>query len=161
MGYEKESDAPEHYHCEECRPDLHQDLECVILCWPPFASIRVDIDHCHRYPKHRARPPSIRPQRASRSRSPTSAVASHGNEKNPKRRNTMNSRETAYHDVLMKQVQDGETSFIDGDSLTAPERTSVAPSSANPDEEQEHREQEINGHPKKKRRSMTTPAAEG
>jgi hypothetical protein len=80
-------------------------------------------------------------------------------DKGPKRRNTMNSRETAYHDEMMKQVQEGAFQQHErADSLTAPERTSLAPSSVHPEEEHEYREQEVN--PKKKRRSMTTPAAE-
>ena len=80
-------------------------------------------------------------------------------DKGPKRRNTMNSRETAYHDEMMKQVQEGTYMHPErADSLTAPERTSVAPSSVHLEEEQETKETEIITGSKKKRRSMTTPA---
>jgi hypothetical protein len=75
----------------------------------------------------------------------------------PKRRNTMNSRVTAYHDDLMKQVQD-DGFQPRGESLTAPERASVAASSIHPDEEVELRDQESSY--KKKRRSLTAPAVD-
>lgn len=75
----------------------------------------------------------------------------------PKRRNTMNSRETAYHDDLMKQVHEGPY-HSRGESLTAPERGSVAASSVHPDEEVEVRDHDSGT--KKKRRSLTAPAVE-
>ena len=98
----------------------------------------------------------MRVPRTSRSHSPHPGM---GIAAQIKRRNTMNSRETAYHDDLMKKVQEDVFQQHErADSLTALERASVAASSIHPEEEMEGREQEV--ITKKKRRSMTTPSAE-
>lgn len=80
-------------------------------------------------------------------------------EKAPKRRNTMNSRETAYHDEMMKQVQDGGVHIL-GESFMMHEGTSVAASSVHPDEDGEIRETYLEMAGKKKRRSMTAPVVD-
>ena len=39
VGYAKEELAPDHYHCEQCRPDLHVELlKCVMVSVPDMLS---------------------------------------------------------------------------------------------------------------------------
>ncbi|KAH7108342.1 hypothetical protein BKA62DRAFT_681889 [Auriculariales sp. MPI-PUGE-AT-0066] len=83
MGYAEEPDAPEHYYCELCRPDMHPSLPAV-------------------KPRHRKRPLPPPPVRTSRSHSPNSTKQP----KSPKRRNTMNSRDAMYDEELRHLLYD-------------------------------------------------------
>ncbi|KZS98673.1 hypothetical protein SISNIDRAFT_546578 [Sistotremastrum niveocremeum HHB9708] len=108
VGVAQEELAPEHYHCEECRPDLHIDL---------LKRLRRSNGATH-----------STASRSSRSHSPhhagfTAGNAAHQKDKVTKRRNTMNSRDAAYNDEIIKQVMDGKATLealADGTSVGAP-----------------------------------------
>ncbi|KAF8342056.1 uncharacterized protein EI90DRAFT_3285224 [Cantharellus anzutake] len=90
MGIEREEDCPEKYYCEECRPDLHTALLEELERRAKAASRR-----------DAKKAKSLSSSRTSRSISPDGRrLPMH---RSPKRRNTMNSRDT---DVEMNRVLD-------------------------------------------------------
>ncbi|OJA11701.1 hypothetical protein AZE42_02091 [Rhizopogon vesiculosus] len=83
MGYQHEADLQDEYHCEECKPERHQELLKRLPKKPRQSSTNS---------QHTA-------SRPSRSHSPTHLL------KPPKRRNTMNSRDAAFDESLKEIIE--------------------------------------------------------
>jgi PHD-finger len=123
MGYEAEDQLPDDdYHCEQCRPDLHQDL---IKLRSFTSTVDFTLPLYFRKLSKRSRGSATALQAAaitnrhSRSHSPTYPL------KPTKRRNTMNSRDANF-DITLKETlaataaearaaaqDDGEDSDVD------------------------------------------------
>lgn len=140
MGYAAEKDMPEHYYCEECRPDLHVELLKKHAKRARQSSIN----------SHHARHAS----RSSRSRSPILQP------KPTKRRNTMNSRDAAYDESvhLLLEVTAAEAAAATQDVKTSSPISATANGEANGDGDGEP-EADIQPNSKRKRKRSEDDAA--
>lgn len=107
MGFENIEALPQHYYCEQCRPDLYVELlKCV--CSSFLNDCLMDGVVCRKHAK-KIRHPSVNSHhtttagrhasRSSRSRSPVH------HPKPTKRRNTMNSRDAAYEESFQALIE--------------------------------------------------------
>ncbi|TFY53826.1 hypothetical protein EVJ58_g9229, partial [Rhodofomes roseus] len=87
MGFGEEADLPEHYYCEQCRPDLYVDL------------LRRHAKRARQASNHSLHTVGGHGSRTSRSRSPVAHL------KPTKRRNTMNSRDAAYEESFQALLE--------------------------------------------------------
>ncbi|KAI0645822.1 hypothetical protein C8Q79DRAFT_1010722 [Trametes meyenii] len=121
MGYADAELVPQHYFCEQCRPQLWTEL---IEQWTAKRA---------RQSSTRSHPPTTpsvaNPSRNSRSHSPAVLF------KAPKRRNTMNSRDAAYEESVQALI---EATKSEAANFDLPPRTPVSAVSVNGS---------LNGHP--------------
>jgi len=87
MGFGEEGDLPEHYYCEQCRPDLYVEL------------LRKHAKRARQASNHSLHTVGGHGSRTSRSRSPVAHA------KQTKRRNTMNSRDAAYEESFQALLE--------------------------------------------------------
>ncbi|KAH9858425.1 hypothetical protein C2E23DRAFT_1972 [Lenzites betulinus] len=122
MGYADADLVPQHYFCEQCKPELWADL---IEQWAVKRA---------RHSSTRSHPPTTplvpNAPRSSRSHSPTVLM------KAPKRRNTMNSRDAAYEESVQALIEATKSEAVNFD---LPPRTPVSAVSVNGGS--------VNGHP--------------
>ncbi|KAI0823369.1 hypothetical protein BC628DRAFT_1325067 [Trametes gibbosa] len=145
MGYADAELVPQHYFCEQCKPELWTDL---IEQWAVKRA---------RQSSTRSHPPTTplvpNAPRSSRSHSPTIFM------KAPKRRNTMNSRDAAYEESVQALIEATKSEAI---SFDLPPRTPVSAvsvnGSANGHAHPEH-DTELVTNPKKKRKRIDDDAA--
>ncbi|KAI0775841.1 hypothetical protein BD413DRAFT_531981 [Trametes elegans] len=113
MGYAETELVPQHYFCEQCRPEMWTDL---IEQW---AAKRARQSSARSHPP--TTPSVAHPSRNSRSHSPAVLKA-------PKRRNTMNSRDAAYEESLLALLESTKT---EATHVELPPRTPVSAVSVN------------------------------
>ncbi|KAH7926723.1 hypothetical protein BV22DRAFT_1194161 [Leucogyrophana mollusca] len=136
MGYLREDQLQDDYHCEKCKPERHQDL---------FKRLSKKARQSSTNSQHAS---AAAASRLSRSHSPSHLL------KPPKRRNTMNSRDAAFDESLKELIE-----ATAAEAATVPEPTNedangangavVAPEPLEPP--QEDADAEINGRKKRKR----------
>ncbi|KAG1767004.1 hypothetical protein EDD22DRAFT_799677 [Suillus occidentalis] len=124
MGYQHEADLQDEYHCEQCKPERHQDLLKRLAKKPRQSSAN----------SHQTA------SRLSRSHSPTHLL------KPPKRRNTMNSRDAAFDESLKEII---EATAAEAAAATEPHPAQTN-GSANGQAES-HEDQDLNSRKKRKR----------
>ena len=121
MGIRSEDAVKEdHYYCEKCRPDLHIELlkyarahfftptNCLTTPYRRLAKRPRD-----RHSSSNSHPPTASTNRNSRSHSPS-------HQKPQKRRNTMNSRDAAYDEMMALIVESSVAEAGGGTSAQSP-----------------------------------------
>ncbi|KAI0358572.1 hypothetical protein OH77DRAFT_1193801 [Trametes cingulata] len=144
MGYAEAELVPQHYFCEQCKPELWTDL---IEQW---AAKRARQSSTRSHPP--TTPSVAHPPRNSRSHSPVLLKA-------PKRRNTMNSRDAAYEESVQALI---EATKSEAANFDLPPRTPVSAvsvnGSLNGQPNPEHESESLT-NPKKKRKRSDDDAA--
>ncbi|KAH7914154.1 hypothetical protein BJ138DRAFT_1080223 [Hygrophoropsis aurantiaca] len=133
MGYLREDQLQDDYHCEKCKPERHQDL---------FKRLSKKARQSSTNSQHTS---AAAASRLSRSHSPSHLL------KPPKRRNTMNSRDAAFDESLKELMEATAAEAATVPESTNGDTTAIEGMSIEVQSLQEEVETELSGRKKRKR----------